>query len=53
MKKSGTAVLKATPTEESKVGNSLMYFTGFVGGERVNLLVDTGFLHCFYPSKEI
>ena len=42
----------ATPAEESKVGkkkkkNSLLYFTGLIGGERVNLLVDAGTLHCF------
>ena len=52
-KVSGTAIWMATPTQESKVGSDLLYFTGLIGGERDNLLADTGVSHYFSPSKVV
>ena len=45
--------MMATPGKESKVGNSILNFTEFIGGERVNFLVYTGTLHFFSLSKVV
>ena len=50
---SGTTIMMATLAEESKVVNILLYFTGYIGGERVNLLVDIDALYCFALSKVV
>ena len=39
--------------EESQVENSSLYFIGFIGSDRVSLLVDTGTSYCFAIRKVV